>query len=97
MPPKDIIISIWNYACPTKPISFSITHKPNNFCDSVTSNSFFFSSKIWSQKEFLLGLNSWLSQSGFLNIFNNKVIFQRFHYFLFEKKNLVEKFFSIIK
>ena len=48
MPPKDITISI----------SFSITHKPNNFCDSVTSNSFsFFFPKDWSQKEFLLGLS----------------------------------------
>ena len=33
----------------------------------------------------------------FLNIFNYKGIFQCFHYFLFEKKNLVEKIFSIIK
>ena len=53
MPPKDIIISIQNYACPTKPISFSITQKPNNLCDSVTSNSF---SSFFRKKEFLLGL-----------------------------------------
>ena len=33
----------------------------------------------------------------FLNILNYKVIFQCFHYFLFEKKNLVERIFSIIK
>ena len=33
----------------------------------------------------------------FLNDFNYKVIFQCFHYFLFEKKNLVENFFLFLK
>ena len=32
-----------------------------------------------------------------LNIFNYKVIFQCFHYFLFEKQIWLKNFFSIIK
>ena len=52
MPQKDIITSIWNYACPTKPISFSITKKQFVWLSNQLLFFFFFH-KNYSQKEFL--------------------------------------------